>query len=163
MTAGQIEVAQQEGVQIIRLQGDVRLNLCTAFERYIKDELSEKPFNNILIDLSGAEGIDSTSLGQLAKIAILGRQRYGIMPTVYSPRSGITRILMSMGFDAVFHIIEAPFNNEAEFREWVDDTIDEEQAREHVISAHRVLMDLNETNRQTFSELVETLECSKHF
>ncbi|MFK4752486.1 STAS domain-containing protein [Oceanobacter antarcticus] len=161
MTSGQIQVAQYHGVEIVRLIGDVRLNLCTAFDRYIRQVLSDGMFANVLIDLSAAEGVDSTTLGQLAKISIVSRDRFDITPTVFSPDPSITRILMSMGFDHVFHILEEPFANEAEFRDWVDDTVDEEAAREQIISAHKVLMDLNDSNRDTFSELVETLECSR--
>jgi len=161
MKSGQIQVAQHKGVQIIRLIGDVRLNLCTAFDKYIRQVISQGDFDNVMIDLSAAEGVDSTSLGQLAKISILSREKFGITPTIFTPDDSITRILMSMGFDMVFHIIEEPFDDEADFREWVDDAVDEEAARTQIISAHKALMELNESNRDTFSELVETLECSR--
>lgn len=161
MMAGHIQVARQDGVQIIRLIGDVRLNLCMAFDSYIRDVLGKAEFDNVLIDLSEAEGIDSTTLGQLAKISILCKDRFRIVPTVYSPSASITRILMSMGFDAVFHILEEPFSNETEFQDWVVDSMDEERARLEVIAAHKVLMSLNDANKSKFSELVETLECGR--
>ncbi|WP_028293533.1 STAS domain-containing protein [Oceanobacter kriegii] len=161
MTAGHIQVAQHDGVQVIRLLGDVRLNLCTAFDKYIRQVVSKGNFDNVTIDLSDAEGVDSTSLGQLAKISILSREKFSITPTIFSPDPSITRILMSMGFDMVFHIVEEPLQDASEFREWADDTIDEDEAREQIISAHKALMDLNDSNRNTFSELVETLECSR--
>lgn len=161
---GQIQVAQSGKVHIIRLLGDVRLNLCTAFDRYTREILgkADAQYQNILIDLSGAEGIDSTTLGQLAKISMVARERFNIIPTIFSPDSSITRLLDSMGFDQVFHILEEPCRNQADFQEWVDETIDEEQAREQVIAAHRVLMGLNENNQNTFRELVEALECSRN-
>lgn len=161
MISGHIQVAQQDGTQIIRLVGDVRLNLCMAFDRYIREVLGASGFENVLIDLSEADGIDSTTLGQLAKVAIISKDRAGIVPTLYSPRESITRVLMSMGFDMVFHILEEPFTNESAFQEWVDDTVNEEQARQEIIAAHKVLMGLNDANKSRFSELVETLECGR--
>jgi anti-anti-sigma regulatory factor len=161
MKFGHIQVARQDDVQIIRLVGDVRLNLCMAFDRYIRDVLGSVAFDNVLIDLSEADGIDSTTLGQLAKISIICKDRFHLVPTVYSPRESITRVLMSMGFDLVFHILEEPFSNETTFQDWVCDSVDEEQARQEIISAHKVLMNLNDANKSKFSELVETLECGR--
>ena len=50
MTSGQIQVAQYHGVEIVRLIGDVRLNLCIAFDRYIRQVLSDGMFANVLIE-----------------------------------------------------------------------------------------------------------------
>src|SRR5690606_3277785 len=161
MTSGKVQVAVCKGVHVIRLIGDVRLNLCSALEPYWDDLLKAPDFKQVLIDLSQTEGIDSTTLGQIAKISILCRDRFGFMPTIASPNSGITRILLSMGFDQVFHIIQEPFTDEAEFREWAADAVDEDKAREQVISAHRVLMSLNDKNKDAFRELVDSLESAR--
>ena len=66
-----------------------------------------------------------------------------------------------MGFDQVFHIINEPFSDEADFREWAADAVDEDKAREQVISAHRVLMSLNDKNKDAFRELVDSLESDR--
>ncbi len=161
MTSGKVQVAFCKGVHVIRLIGDVRLNLCSALEHYLDDILKAPDFKQVLIDLSQTEGIDSTTLGQIAKISILCRDRFGFMPTIASPNSGITRILLSMGFDQVFHIIQEPFTDEADFREWAADAVDEDKAREQVISAHRVLMSLNDKNKDAFRELVDSLESGR--
>lgn len=161
MTSGRVQVAFCKGVHVIRLLGDVRLNLCSALEHYLDDILKQPDFTQVLVDLSFAEGIDSTTLGQIAKISILCRDRFGITPAIASPNPGITRILMSMGFDQVFHIIEEPFTDEADFREWAAEAVDEEKARDQVISAHKVLMSLNDKNKDAFRELVDSLESGR--
>ena len=161
MNSGKVQVAFCKGVHVIRLIGDVRLNLCSALEQYINEVLGKPGFSNVLIDLSQADGVDSTTLGQLAKISILCREKHNITPTIFSPNSGITRILMSMGFDQVFHILEEPFVDEADFCEWVAGALTEDQARDQVIAAHRVLMSLNDKNKDAFRELVDTLESDR--
>ncbi|MCB2387905.1 STAS domain-containing protein [Thalassolituus alkanivorans] len=161
MTSGKVQVAFCKGIHVIRLIGDVRLNLCSALEHYLDDILNHPDFDNVIVDLSLAEGVDSTTLGQIAKISIICRERFGITPTISSPNPGITRILLSMGFDQVFHIINEPFSDEADFREWAADAVDEEKAREQVISAHRVLMSLNDKNKDAFRELVDSLESDR--
>ncbi len=157
---GQIQVGQQSGVQIIRLLGEVRLTLCPAFERYIYDVLENSDYDNILIDLSHVDMIDSSALGKLAKIAMVSQRRLNVIPTLFSPDPSITRLLESMGFDEVFHIIEDRCLDTAEFKEWVAETMNEEQARQQVVAAHKVLMSLNESNHKAFCDLVDTLECT---
>ncbi|TNC92500.1 STAS domain-containing protein [Thalassolituus sp.] len=161
MTSGSVEVAYEQSTHVIRLVGDVRLNLCSALETYVDDILRKGGFENIVIDLSAAEGVDSTTLGQLAKISILCREEFDITPTISSPNEGITRILLSMGFDQVFHIVDTEINDDATFRRWVVDSVDEECARDQVIDAHKVLMSLNDKNKETFRELVDTLEAGR--
>ena len=161
MTSGSVEVAYEQSTHVIRLVGDVRLNLCSALETYVDDILRKGGFENIVIDLSAAEGVDSTTLGQLAKISILCREEFDITPTISSPNEGITRILLSMGFDQVFHIVDTEINDDATFRRWVVDSVDEECARYQVIDAHKVLMSLNDKNKETFRELVDTLEAGR--
>ncbi len=158
MKSGHVQVAFCRGVHVIRLIGDVRLNLCSALEQYLDGILANPDFDNVIIDLTLADGVDSTTLGQMAKISIVCRERFGITPTIASPNPGITKILLSMGFDQVFHIIDEPFADEAEFRDWAADALDEDEARRQVIAAHRVLMSLNDKNKDAFRELVDSLE-----
>ena len=158
---GHIQVGQQSGVQIIRLLGEVRLTLCPAFERYITDVLEHADYNNVLIDLSGIEMIDSSALGQLARISMVSQRRWSIKPTIYTPDPSTTRLLESMGFDEVFFLIQDTCNNSAQFSEWVTESMSEEEALQQVISAHKVLMSLNDSNYQTFCDLVESLESTR--
>ena len=156
--SGKIQVAFYKGTHVIKLTGDIRLNLCPGLELYLDDILALPNFDNVVIDLSKATAVDSTSLGQLAKISILCRERFKLTPTIVSPNPAITRILLSMGFDQVFHIINEPFTDEVKFKEWVAGALDEEEARQKVIEAHLVLMSLNDKNKNEFHDLVHSLE-----
>lgn len=164
MTAGQVKVGFDEGVHILRFCGDVRMNLCVTLDRYLNDVLLKKPYRHVVIDLAQADGLDSTSLGQIAKISIMSRKHFNITPTIYSPNNSITRILLSMGFDQVFDIIHQEFTCRVTFEQWVDEVVQEEVARAHVVEAHRVLMDLNDNNKILFQGLMESLQddCNVH-
>lgn len=161
MISGDIQVAFHRETHVIRLLGDVRLNLCSSLEDYVADMMEGAPFTNVMIDLTHAEGLDSTTLGQIAKISIICREKFDIMPTITSPNPGITQILLSMGFDQVFHIIDEPFEDESGFCRWVSQAVTEDVAREQVISAHKVLMSLNEKNKNEFQELIDCLESDR--
>lgn len=161
MNPGKIEVANKKGTYIIKLSGDVRLNLCSAFENYLEQMFTSTDFKTALVDLTDAEGVDSTTLGQLAKISIVSQEKYGLVPSIISPREDILRLLLSMGFDEVFNILEEMPAEVKNLDELSSEHLDEEEMRETVIEAHEVLISLNEENKQTFQELVDCLHSNK--
>ncbi len=163
MQPGQILVADHEGVYVIKLVGDVRLTLCISFDQFIDSMFSSDKFCSILFDLTDAEAIDSTTLGLMAKISILGRERKNIVPVVVSTNPSINRLLESMGFDDIFEIIhhvDQPALAEAVNTRLPATEVSEREARDRVLEAHRILMGLNDNNRETFQDLVQTLENS---
>ncbi len=161
MNPGKIEVANNDGVYVIKLSGDVRLNLCSTLESYLDQMFLSAEFKTVLVDLSDAEGVDSTTLGQLAKISIVSQDKFGLIPTIISPREDITRILLSMGFDRVFYIIGEVPTQISDLDELSCEQLDEEQMREKVIAAHEILISLNDDNKNTFQELVDCLQSKK--
>lgn len=156
---GRILVAEHDGVYVLRFEGDVRLTLCAAADDYLERMFRDPGFRSVLVDLTATVGIDSTSLGILAKLSIQAARHYGFVPTLVSTNPDITRILYSMGFDDVYDIIEEPLERGSQLRELpVLQEVSEDELREHVIDAHRVLMSMNETNHNAFKDLVATLE-----
>ncbi len=157
---GRILVAHHHGVYLMKFVGDVRVNLCAAVDSFLDAMLSDPAFKSVVVDLSRTSGIDSTSLGILAKLSIRARERFGFVPTLVSTNADITRVLKSMGFDDVFHIIEEPLEHKEQFGELRSLDCSEEDMRQRVLDAHRILMSLNESNREAFQDLVETLEAA---
>ena len=158
MQRGRILVAEHEGAFVIKLVGDVRVTLCVAFDDYLEQMLADGAFQSVLIDLSEAEGIDSTTLGLLAKVSIRARERFGYRPVIISTNESITRLITSMGFDIVFDIRTEAIAGDDDLHALAATASSEEGVRARVIAAHRVLMGLNEDNRAKFQELVTTLE-----
>jgi anti-anti-sigma factor len=155
---GRILVGSHDGVYIMLFEGDVRLTLCTAVDIYLDKMFSDKDFRSVVVDLSRAESIDSTSLGLLAKLSIHADKVFGYTPTLVSTNGDVTRILMSMGFDDVFHIVETELNHSGQLGELPPVPSDTEDMRQRVLEAHRTLMAMNATNREAFQDLVTTLE-----
>ncbi|GAB5415323.1 MAG: STAS domain-containing protein [Congregibacter sp.] len=158
MSEGQVLAANDRGAYVLRLTGDVRLTLCASIEDYVDGMLDDPDFCSVWVDLCDAEGIDSTTLGQLAKLALAVHERFDFKPAIYSCDAGINRLLTSMGLDRLFELNEktccATGCNQA--IPMVPGS--EEEVRLHVLEAHRVLMDVSDENRQRFKELVATLE-----
>jgi anti-anti-sigma factor len=158
MREGQVLAAQKSGAYVLRLVGDVRLTLCASIEDYIESMLNDPGFKSVSVDLCDAEGIDSTTLGQLAKLAISVHKRFGFRPAVFCCDAGINRLLQTMGLDRLFEMYEktccATGCNQS--IPMIPGTEDDVRAR--VLEAHRVLMDVSPENRARFSELVASLE-----
>jgi anti-anti-sigma factor len=156
--SGRILVGSHQGVYLILFEGDVRLTLCSAVDGYIDNMFRDSGFKSVVVDLSATDGIDSTSLGILAKLSIQAEKLHGFKPTLVSTRRDITRILLSMGFDDVFTIVEQPLEHEHQLGELTRVETTEEEMRLRVLDAHRTLMGLNDANREAFHDLVDSLQ-----
>lgn len=160
MTTGKIQFAESEGTFVLKFIGDVRLTLCAALDAYIEKIFSALTFRAIVIDLTETHGIDSTSLGLLAKLSILSNNRVGLLPTLVSTHEDMNRLLQSMGFDQIFNIVAESTPTDIELQDLPGQILSEDQVKDRVLEAHRILMDLNEHNRAAFTDLVGTLESS---
>ena len=161
MQEGTIYSALVEGSFVLKFVGDVRLTLCASLDCHLESSLAQDGVDSILIDLTQAEGIDSTSLGLIAKLSLKAADRGMAKPTLVSTNPDITRILYTMGFDHIFLLLEQLPACGKDLKELplVQESV--EETRERIINAHRILMGLNETNREAFKDLVNTLETVK--
>jgi anti-anti-sigma factor len=160
MAEGRVLAASENGAYVLRLVGDVRLTLCASIEDYIENMLADPAFRSVWVDLCDAEGVDSTTLGQLAKLALAVDERFGFKPAIYCCDPGIIRLLGSMGLDRLFELHERTCcatgcNQSIPMVPGSEDTV-----REQVLEAHRVLMEVSADNRERFRDLVSTLERS---
>lgn len=155
---GRILVGSHEGVYILLFEGDVRLTLCTAVDGYLEKMFKDRSFKSVVVNLSRTQSIDSTSLGLLAKLSIQADKLFNYRPTLVSTQVDVTRILMSMGFDDVFNIVEEPLEHKEQLGELPVINSSREDVRQRVLEAHKTLMAMNETNRDAFHDLVVTLE-----
>ncbi len=159
--AGRILVASHDGVYVIVFEGDVRLTLCTTVDDYLEKMFQDAGFRSVIVDLSSTENIGSTSLGLLAKLSIQAEKRFQFRPTLVSTHRDITRILLSMGFDEVFDMVEQPLEHAEQLAELPRLVSSEEDVRQRVLEAHRTLMSMNDANQEAFHDLVTELEAEE--
>ena len=155
---GKILAANHDGAYMIRLVGDVRLTLCTTIDEYFQQMFEDPEFASVWVDLCDAEGIDSTSLGLLAKLALNVKERFGFAPAIYSCEPGINRLLKSMGFQRLFELHEEACFNPEDISEIPTVQGSEQLVKEKVIEAHRVLMGISDENRARIKDLMNALE-----
>lgn len=160
MKPGQILVGKHRGVYVIRMVGDVRLTFCLSFDKFIESMFSDASFASVLFDLSDADGIDSTTLGLMAKISLLESERHHIEPVVLAPSASIQRILDVMGFNDIFTIVDSLDVPVLAGKPLHCDSCDENSIKQKIVEAHKILMDLNPENKEAFSDLVSSLQNS---
>ncbi len=153
-------VGNGDGTYLMKLVGDVRLRLGAAVDEFLDRMFQDREFRSVVVDLSDTEGIDSTALGVLARLSTQARKRLSFTPTLVSTRADITRLLVTMGFDDVFHIVEEPLKDGCQLRELPKTDLSPDALRERVLTAHRNLMSLNDGNHEQFEDLVAMLEAS---
>lgn len=143
---------------MIRFEGDVRLTLCTSIDDYFQRMFDDPAFVSVWVDLCGAEGLDSTTLGLLAKLALTVKERFGFQPAIFSCDPGINRLIKSMGFQQLFDLREEVCGAPEETKEIPMVEGSESQVKEKVIEAHKILMELTPENRARFKDLLSVLE-----
>ena len=158
MNAGSIFYAVQSGCYVLKCVGDVRLTLCSSLDCHLESVLGGQALGDVVVDLTEADCVDSTTLGLIAKLAVRAASMGLPKPALVSTNEDITRVLYSMGFDCVFMLMdELPVNVcDLKALPWVAESDDKMRSR--IIAAHEILMDLNEANREAFQDLIKALE-----
>ena len=140
----------------IRAQGHVTASLCSDLKSRIFERLEAKPpVENVFVDLSGCDYMDSTFLGLL--VGINKRfLRYSERPlTVVRPSPPCTELLRTIGILRLVRIQEDP----VPFPDSMEAVVTAEKATaEFLLDVHENLMDLSEENRRKFSTLYSVLK-----
>ncbi|TVP44170.1 MAG: anti-sigma factor antagonist [Halomonas sp.] len=159
---GRIKAAFDSGVFVLKLCGDVRLTLCATLDTQAQRLAATPGLSAVLIDLREATNVDSTALGFLAKVAMAVKGRLEQPPTIIVDNPDVRKMLDVMGFAHFFTLVEAPLQQPTALNdvleELPEEPADEEGLRERILEAHRILMHMNEHNREQFQPLVEMLE-----
>ena len=159
---GKILYAEHDGVHFLKFVGDVRLTLGPTISSFIEHLRNCDNFKSMIVDLSETQGIDSTALGLLARVAICTSESFNSPPSVICPSESIGRLLKSMAMDQVCHLVkDRPGDSEGGLAELPCKDASEEDLREEVLQAHKTLMNLDEGNQDKFRNLVEALEEEK--
>ena len=102
MSHCRISAASNDGAHVLKLEGDVRLTMCTALDQYFQSMFAEPNFVSVWVDATEADGLDSTTLGMLAQLAIQTKAQFAFCPAIFSTNPSINRLLDTMGFDQLF-------------------------------------------------------------
>ena len=157
MDKGKILVGESGGNYLIKMTGDVRMTLCTSLNQYISTIFTEPNVKGVLVDLREVEGLDSTTLGLLAKLALSSKRMYDLVPQLFCSNKGVLKTLEVMELDEYFKIISTNGPGETPLQE-LPCSPDEERARQDVLEAHKLLIEINPQCEAEFIDLIRYLE-----
>ncbi|MCP3665066.1 MAG: STAS domain-containing protein [Gammaproteobacteria bacterium] len=158
MSDGKVLHGSLNGVEVLKFSGDVRYNLSMALDSYIQKLLENDGLKGFVIDMTETDAIDSTNLGILARLA-RSMQRLNLPKvTLICNQSLINEILVGMGFDKVFRVVK-----DVEFELERMTKVPEISSSDHdivklLLESHRMLIELNATNRAVFRDVVMAFE-----
>ncbi|MGD8629780.1 MAG: STAS domain-containing protein [Gammaproteobacteria bacterium] len=158
MADGKVLHASHDGVHVLRYIGDIRYTLTPSINRFLEGVFAGPKPAGFVIDLTQADSIDSTNLGQLARIAMRMQELEAPRVTLVSNRTDINSVLASMALDEVFDIVEDTGPVAGAERELPQADADKETLARTLIDAHRALMELSEHNEEMFRDVVASLE-----
>jgi anti-anti-sigma factor len=156
MPNGRVTHAERDGVHVLRYFGRVDYMSAPAIKRFT-DSLVGSEICGLVFDLSEAENLDSTNLGLLARVADRVQCKCGARSVIVSPRDDINCVLSSMGFDQIFTIVDDTACPSGD-HELEGAPAAEEELRNVMLDAHRMLMGMSETGRLQFEDVVRCLE-----
>jgi len=158
MSEGKILYSKKEQRYFIKLSGDLRFTSGRDFDSLLESMFKDTDMEDVMIDMSEANYLDSTMLGLLAKIANFFITKFQKKITILSTNEDINYLLSNIGLDNVF-IIVTSFEVTPEVLENIPNinSSDRENAMT-ILEAHRQLVNLNEKNSEVFKDVIELLE-----
>jgi len=148
---------KQGSVYILKLVGDIRYTMGCALGDFLDGLFARTDYDDIVVDLTEAHSIDSTSLGLLAKIANFNQQRFSHKTTLLSTNPDVNQILDTMGFYDIFTIRDTGVAISAALQPLVDQGLCKDELTRIVFEAHQTLSELNPRNQQAFQGVLDNL------
>jgi anti-anti-sigma factor len=148
---------------IIRLVGAIKYTTVAAdFEKFIDTFIDKPDIIDVIIDMRECNYIDSTDLGILARISITQNQKNANKPViVHTPDSGISTILKDVGFGRVFTLTDTITLQDTKFSDIESGEKQTElELAKMMVTAHEELIDMDESNLEKFSSVVNFMKKS---
>ncbi len=157
MGEGRVLYADNDHVHVLRYVGDIRHPIAPSVSRFVDTLLEKFDGEDVVVDLSEVDTIDSTNLGEIARIAVLLAEKNGKRAAIVSPRGEICEVLHSMALDEVFDMKTEP-TALLDGEPIPTIAASRELSLRTILAAHRRLMQMSEENRKKFAQVVELLE-----
>ncbi|MGM0508851.1 MAG: STAS domain-containing protein [Fusobacteriota bacterium] len=145
----------------IKIIGNATMKNSKTLEDLFEDLLSKEQ-EDIILDLSKCNYMDSTMLGLIAKTAIRIKKKWDSTLYILNITNMIRTSFKSTGLDKLVTFLD-------EDQDIDEDDIDELEMKDfddvraknvHILEAHKTLTELNDENKEAFKSVVDLLEKS---
>ncbi|MCB1776331.1 MAG: STAS domain-containing protein [Candidatus Competibacteraceae bacterium] len=157
MESGTAFYVKQGNIYILKLVGDIRYTMGCALGDFLDALFARADYEDIVVDLTETQSIDSTSLGLLAKIANFNRQHFAHKTTLLSTNPDVNQVMDSMGFYEIFNIRDTGETITDALQQLNIEGPCKEDLTRIIYEAHQTLSDLNPRNEETFRGVLDSL------
>ena len=159
MSLGHVTHAAQRGVHVLRYFGAVNFTLAPGLNHFLQHLIHDGGVSALVFDLTGAESLDSTNLGLMARVNEQVRDAGAANSVIISNNEDIDAVLRSMGFDQTFDFFPAGSEPPCVDAEPVNAELTSAAELQRImLDAHRALMRMSEAGRIEFEQVVACLE-----
>ena len=156
---GKILIGEFDHAYLVKFRGYIRLTLCASLGRYLERifDRDSQP-DQVLIDLSDATGLDSTTLGLIARLALHCQEQFHFKPMVFCDRPDLLRELQTMALDEFLDVVPCAAPQPPGLAELPPVDAPAVELKRRVIDAHKVLASINPEREKEFLDLVRAIE-----
>ena len=161
MSKNKILYAIEDHTCYVKMQGSLNYTLCAGFDGVVRQLFENDHIENFVIDLTDAEYLDSTNLGILGIIAEGLKSKSAKKPVIITPKEDVLKILLSVAFDTLFEFRESIDKMDINYKDTAHVEAPKRSTDEFVLESHKTLAQLNEDNKEKFSQVIETIQKRK--
>lgn len=156
---GKILIGEFDHSYLVKFRGYIRLTLCASLGRYLERifDSSRHP-DQVLIDLSDATGLDSTTLGLIARLALHCQEQFHFKPLVFCDRQDLLRDLHAMALDEFLDVVPCAAPPPPGLTELPAVDVSTCELKRRIIDAHKLLASINPLREKEFLDLVRAIE-----
>ncbi len=158
MPDGRVLYAHEGPVHVLRYVGAIKYPLTPWIDRFVNMLFDREHVDDLVVDLSEADSIDSTNLGELARIAQRLRESGSHRPVILCTQEAMNQLLRSMALDEVFELARDLDLPESETEIPAPGAPSQAELGAVMLAAHKSLAQTNEANRQRFRDVIALME-----
>ncbi|MCG5053611.1 MAG: STAS domain-containing protein [Myxococcales bacterium] len=159
MADGRVLYAHEGPLHVLRYVGEIRYPLAPSVDKFVNLLLANETVDDLVVDLSETDSIDSTNLGELVRIAQRLQERGSHRPVIISTQESIRQLLCSMCLDEIFQMTEAPAPEVPTSEEITDgEAPNRAELGSVMLEAHRSLAAVDKVNQERFCDVIALME-----
>ncbi len=138
-----------------RVIGIANMNNSAPFEEFTRST-QERGYREFVLDFSSCEALDSTFLGIVLglKLGRAGGDERRAQVTAINVSAPVLRVLAEVGIDRLIEILPQPVTLPQIPMRRLERDCSEEERLDMILSAHQLLCELGEENRERFGAFV---------
>lgn len=150
--------SKNNGIYYIKLIGSITYTKSAGFDKFLELIFNDDDLNDIVLDLTETNYMDSTNLGLICKIANFIYKKFNRKVVMISTNDNLNELLRSVGFHMVFNFVDSYENIDIEMQKIENLETNKNEIAKMILEAHKTLLESNDENYLKFKNVVDLLQ-----